>query len=170
MLKHIADHAQTGVSDIPLTENGEKMVKEMGPRMMGPGSEWETAAKSRSGVRELGRFSSGLRRRLLGSMIPHRGRVAYLSELIDPAAVRHVFISPRKRAQRTAELVSGPVHTATLCPHLDSPPSPSLTTPFRPLLGLRSLIIPYSFTSLRLAHSDLTPNSSSAPTPSPNAT
>ncbi|GFZ47342.1 hypothetical protein JCM24511_05085 [Saitozyma sp. JCM 24511] len=55
----------TGVSDIPLTANGEKMVKEMGPRMMGPG------------------------------------------KLIDPAAVRHVFISPRKRAQRTAELLFG---------------------------------------------------------------
>jgi hypothetical protein len=49
-LGRIADHAQTGVSDIPLTENGEKMVKEMGPRMMGPGSELETAAKSQSGA------------------------------------------------------------------------------------------------------------------------
>lgn len=40
-------------------------------------------------------------------MTPQCDHVAYLlSELIDPAAVRHVFISPRKRAQRTAELVS----------------------------------------------------------------
>jgi hypothetical protein len=30
---------QTGVSDIPLTANGEKTVKEMGPKMMGSGSE-----------------------------------------------------------------------------------------------------------------------------------
>jgi broad specificity phosphatase PhoE len=29
---------QTGVSDIPLTENGERMVKEMGPRMVGENS------------------------------------------------------------------------------------------------------------------------------------
>jgi broad specificity phosphatase PhoE len=27
--------AQTGVSDIPLTANGERMVKEMAPRMVG---------------------------------------------------------------------------------------------------------------------------------------
>jgi len=28
-------NAQTGVSDIPLTANGERMVKEMAPRMVG---------------------------------------------------------------------------------------------------------------------------------------
>jgi hypothetical protein len=42
----VANYAQTGVSDIPLTANGEKMVKEMGPRMMGPGSESDIKAKS----------------------------------------------------------------------------------------------------------------------------
>ncbi|KAI9636792.1 histidine phosphatase superfamily [Dioszegia hungarica] len=55
----------TGVSDIPLTENGEKTVKEMGPKMMGAG------------------------------------------KLIDPTHLRHIFVSPRKRAQRTAELLFG---------------------------------------------------------------
>jgi broad specificity phosphatase PhoE len=34
---------QTGVSDIPLTANGERMVKEMAPRMVGENS------KSKSG-------------------------------------------------------------------------------------------------------------------------
>jgi len=32
--KNFTDH-QTGVSDIPLTANGERMVKEMAPRMVG---------------------------------------------------------------------------------------------------------------------------------------
>ncbi|WVQ93127.1 hypothetical protein IAU59_000191 [Kwoniella sp. CBS 9459] len=53
----------TGVSDIPLTANGEKMVKEMSPRMIGKG------------------------------------------KLINPNHLRHILISPRARAQRTAELL-----------------------------------------------------------------
>ncbi|WVQ63808.1 uncharacterized protein L199_001963 [Kwoniella botswanensis] len=55
----------TGVTDIPLTENGEKMVKEMSPKMMGKG------------------------------------------KLINPNHLRHIFVSPRQRAQRTAELLFG---------------------------------------------------------------
>ncbi|WVN87985.1 uncharacterized protein L203_103182 [Cryptococcus depauperatus CBS 7841] len=55
----------TGVTDIPLTVNGEKMVKEMAPRMIGPG------------------------------------------KLINPNHLRHIFVSPRQRAQRTAELLFG---------------------------------------------------------------
>ncbi|WVQ81479.1 hypothetical protein IAT38_003603 [Cryptococcus sp. DSM 104549] len=55
----------TGVSDIPLTANGEKMVNEMGPRVIGK------------------------------------------DKLINPAHLRHIIISPRQRAQRTAELLFG---------------------------------------------------------------
>ncbi|KAK8843993.1 hypothetical protein IAR55_006786 [Kwoniella newhampshirensis] len=55
----------TGVSDIPLTENGEKIVEEMGPRVIGHG------------------------------------------KLINPEHLRHILISPRQRAQRTAELLFG---------------------------------------------------------------
>ncbi|AAW44186.1 hypothetical protein CNBF3890 [Cryptococcus deneoformans B-3501A] len=55
----------TGVTDIPLTANGEKMVLEMSPRMIGPG------------------------------------------KLINPAHLRHILISPRRRAQRTAQLLFG---------------------------------------------------------------
>ncbi|CAD6577467.1 MAG: hypothetical protein TREMPRED_001956 [Tremellales sp. Tagirdzhanova-0007] len=55
----------TGVSDIPLTANGERLVKEMGPRMIGS------------------------------------------DNLINPEHLRHIIISPRKRAQRTAEILFG---------------------------------------------------------------
>jgi len=57
----------TGVSDIPLTANGERMMREMSPRVIGP------------------------------------------DKLIKPDHIRHVIISPRIRAQRTAELVRLPM-------------------------------------------------------------
>ncbi|ORX39171.1 histidine phosphatase superfamily [Kockovaella imperatae] len=66
----------TGSTDIPLTENGERIVKEMGPRIFGP------------------------------------------NNLINPEHIRHVIISPRQRAQKTAELLFGS----------HPPPSCSFTT------------------------------------------
>ncbi|KAL7421295.1 hypothetical protein Q5752_004180 [Cryptotrichosporon argae] len=55
----------TGVTDIPLTENGERIIRDMGPRVVGP------------------------------------------DRLINPAHVRHIIVSPRQRARRTAELMFG---------------------------------------------------------------
>ncbi|KAL1407638.1 hypothetical protein Q8F55_007071 [Vanrija albida] len=57
----------TGVSDIPLTANGEKVIKEAGPRIVGEGDD----------------------------------------KLIHPKFLRHIFVSPRKRARRTFELMFG---------------------------------------------------------------
>lgn len=36
-----ADRFQTGVTDLPLTANGERMVTDMGNRIIGPGSEFD---------------------------------------------------------------------------------------------------------------------------------
>ncbi|KAK4685900.1 sedoheptulose-bisphosphatase, partial [Tremellales sp. Uapishka_1] len=53
----------TGTTDIPLTANGERIVKEMAPRVIGK------------------------------------------DRLINPEHLRHVIVSPRQRAQRTADLL-----------------------------------------------------------------
>ncbi|GAA93590.1 uncharacterized protein L969DRAFT_18704 [Mixia osmundae IAM 14324] len=53
----------TGTSDIPLTANGEKTVRELGKQIAGPG------------------------------------------KLLCPQTISHVYLSPRKRAQRTFELL-----------------------------------------------------------------
>ncbi|RXK38161.1 phosphoglycerate mutase [Tremella mesenterica] len=55
----------TGSTDIPLTQHGEDMVKNLGPRVIGPG------------------------------------------KLINPEHIRHIVVSPRQRAQRTAALLFG---------------------------------------------------------------
>lgn len=78
---------QTGCTDIPLTENGEKIVKEMGPRVMGPGCM---------------SFSSTPRPALSN----YYRRAEPATGLIDASHIRHIFISPRQRAQKTADLVS----------------------------------------------------------------
>jgi broad specificity phosphatase PhoE len=72
------DHTdpQTGVSDIPLTANGERMVKEMAPRMVGE-----------------------------KSMPPHSFQSKLIPDLIHPDQIRHILVSPRQRAQKTAALV-----------------------------------------------------------------
>lgn len=36
-----ANRSQTGVTDLPLTANGERMVTDMGNRIIGPGSEYD---------------------------------------------------------------------------------------------------------------------------------
>jgi hypothetical protein len=78
-------NAQTGVSDIPLTANGERMVKEMAPRMVGEKSMPTTSILN-----------------ILNSKL--------IPDLIHPDQIRHILVSPRQRAQKTAALVR-PINT-----------------------------------------------------------
>lgn len=73
------------------------MVKALGPRMIGADSESESKGQADG------------QHGLCGDSQPHSTKVyanASSLELINPEHVRHIFVSPRRRAQRTAELVS----------------------------------------------------------------
>lgn len=69
LLVHCADWTprgfilQTGLTDIPLTANGEDTIRALGRRIAGPG------------------------------------------KILDPSHIKHAFVSPRKRAQKTFELL-----------------------------------------------------------------
>lgn len=43
-----ANRSQTGVTDLPLTANGERMVTDMGNRIIGPGSEYDNSGQTAS--------------------------------------------------------------------------------------------------------------------------
>ncbi|KAF5236218.1 hypothetical protein FAUST_6688 [Fusarium austroamericanum] len=74
------DGRHTGVTDIPLTANGEKRVKATGKALVGP------------------------------------------DRLIAPKKIAHIYVSPRKRAQRTFELLNlGLSRPLPWTPHGDTP-------------------------------------------------
>ncbi|CEI61168.1 hypothetical protein FVEN_g6095 [Fusarium venenatum] len=74
------DGRHTGLTDIPLTANGEKRVKATGKALVGP------------------------------------------DRLIAPKKIAHIYVSPRKRAQRTFELLNlGLSRPLPWTPHGDTP-------------------------------------------------
>ena len=73
---------QTGRTDIPLTENGEVKAKQMGEQLVGPGSMFISSFD------------------FLDILITLLG-----IEILDPANLCTVFVSPRLRAHRTFHLL-----------------------------------------------------------------
>jgi sedoheptulose-bisphosphatase len=73
---------QTGVTDLPLTARGEQRILARRQETVGEGSEWLV--------------------HWIQSPVSHR-----LIELLDPANICMVFVSPRQRAHTTFHLLFG---------------------------------------------------------------
>lgn len=104
------------MTDIPLTANGEEIIRSKSAEIVGPGSTFPLPFPSLP-------FHSHR-----STTTKHLPLTSYFSldqppvpiELVDPADLCHVYISPRQRAQKTYELLfkdlpetEKPIHTTT---------------------------------------------------------
>lgn len=96
----VDDHSdglnRSGLTDIPLTKHGEDVVRELGPKVVGPGSELDPSHRRSVSIG----FAPDNCRPQLTSSPP-----APLAELLDPDHIQVAFVSPRQRARKTFDLL-----------------------------------------------------------------